>query len=287
MQSCVNLRTQTFVAVLACGLATAASASAVEPFTSASWSFFLRDAGTYVFRDTNDTYDRAAFYPEATAGQIHSGTDPFWFYRGYMVFDVPTIPGVHTAADFGLSPDEVGNDPFTVRLSDLSLRISNAVFTQSPIKDIPIRLRVSSLSAEGLMDATLDPEVAYQGLGAGALASTYTFPASALSEGLLTDVSVPFNDAFRGIINGWTGSPLVLSFTMPFLPDFPLDRGDGYEIVSLEGVVIEGTMNFYAVSDLSAIPEPSTYGMFAIVLLGAAGLYRRRRRPPESARRVA
>lgn len=232
-------------------------------------------SGTYLQRNTDHTYDRV---PGTYVGQTHNRTDPFWFYRAFMVFDLPKFESVVTNEDLGVPPDVFGGTLFNARFVEPALTVSRFMLFENPIKDVGITIRLSALPADALIQNTLDPQTAFQALTQGPVLAQHTFLASEMpSDNSLDIMAIPL-PALYSTLNQWQGGKLVLSVVMPFLVDYPLDRGDGFEFVHFDlytegrGMALTGDIEY---SLVAPVPEPATYGLVTACLLLGGVIVRR------------
>lgn len=236
-------------------------------------------SGTYVERNTDHTYGRES---GTYVGQIHNRTDPFWFYRAFMVFDVPKFESVVTNEDLGAAPDVFGGTLFNARFTGPALTVQQLLLFETPIKDVGITVRLSLLPADGLIDNTLNAEAVFPALSQGLVVGQHTFLATDMpSDNTLDYFSIPLPGLYS-TLNQWQGGKMVLSVEMPFLVDYPIDRGDGFEFVYFGpnqgpyNLWLSGNVEY---SLVAPVPEPASYGLITACLLIGGLLARRARRP--------
>jgi hypothetical protein len=186
------------------------------------------------------------------------------------------------AEDVGINPEEVGGQTvFTYQIESLQLVMGQLAFFESPGKDIPLQWRLSNAPAAALLDGSGDPQAMFEALISGPLIAEQTFPWADFTgpETTLFDVRVPLSDAFIDSLNDGNYGRLVFSFNMPFLPDEPVDRGDGHELARIPNSPFDVRLEAGVNLQITPVPEPGTYGAFgAVLIVGVIAWQRLRRR---------
>ena len=236
----------------------------------------------WVIHRSPSDYERQ---PDLTVGQQWTGdgmdhqVQYYDFHRAFLVFDVPRYKGVVTR-------DEIGIPDWAVRdVTLLRTKVTGAAITFQGVKeddvgeDInPIEVRWSPLSASALMDGTIDPEVAFNGLLSGPRVD-----ADLVGLGASTSpTQVSLNDSFTDFLNHTNGGSVVFSFAMPTF--------DKRATLDLKYLVpdISLYITFDGYAPFAPVPEPSMYACVGAAFCGILALRRavkfRRSRSPDFAR---
>ncbi len=259
------------------GLLVPVLASAQFPLYTAD-DFTLLGGGTYAYDSLSGEYSRPAQYE----GQIAFGRSFEETYVGFGVFD---IRDVILASDVGIDPAEVGGyDVFNYTLDAGALNIPEIQFSNPLFRDVPLQVRLSSAPVSALLDGTGDPEAMFEALIGGEILSDYLFELSALEDGNVAyGHFVSLGQKFTDLVNNGFRGPVVISFQVPYDPGFPTFSAEVGVIASNpDSIMISAGMELVPITP---IPEPATYGIGAIVMLGlvAACRSRRLRRAPLAA----
>ena len=134
------------------------------------------------------------------------------------------------------------------------------------------------VTAADLTGDTADLQSAFQKLGQGPIVTQNVILYSQADQNQgFPDYRISMDDAFLQFLNVQNGGQFVLSFVLPFIPE-TRDFGDTYHLISLQGALsLETQLSFYE-PNFSAVPEPSTYGIAATLLLLGLSASRRRLR---------
>ena len=262
-----------FCAVTLASLAVAPLTSAQMLFSSgySRWESSL--AGSYIhFADRSYGHDATV-----VAGQYQQYAEPFNFYRAFAVVNLPQFKGVVTPGQVGIPPNEL--DPsitqLRVNVTSATLNIPGITLRQTWYIDLPVDIRLTSLSSQQLFDQTIDPKTAFNALGNGTLLAHEIISPGPAQNG---DDGYSFNlsNAFTQYLNSSNGGQAVLSFTVPLIRDSKLDN--------IEQMFFDIPMSIVTWFDgytadtppFSAVPESSTYALLGAVLCAAVALWRRR-----------
>lgn len=258
------------VSILSFWTVPTASAQLLFGHGYSSWS--ATAAGSYVF-EADGSYDHLS---GVVAGQQQSLNQPFSFYRGYVVFDLPSFRGVVTPAQIGISPNDV-DPPVTqlkVKVTSAVLQIPNIGLHQSWFIDLPVDIRLSSVPVAPLLAGTIDPATAYQEIGSGTILAHETLSPS----GNPGDNGYAFelSPAFADLLNKTDVGSVVLSFRMPFIHD---SRRDNVELLGFDPAMTLVTWfdGYDAATVFTPVPEPSTYVLGGAFICAATAAWRRLR----------
>ena len=222
----------------------------------------------WVVHRTPSDYERQ---PDLTVGQLWTGdgmnhqVQYYDFHRAFLVFDVPRFKGVVTRDEIGI-PDWAVPDVTLLRT-----KVTGAAITFQGVKeddlgsDInPIEVRWSPLSASALINDTIDPEVAFNGLLSGPRVDADLSGLGAST----SPTGVSLNDSFTNFLNHTDGGSVVFSFVMPSF--------DERETLDLKYLIpdISLSITFDGYAPFAPVPEPSTYACFGAVFCGILALRR-------------
>lgn len=262
-------------------LAATPAASAVEPLFGAGYSDWSPVAqGTYThyapiwWNAEHATFERSA---DLTVGQIWAFDDEYDVMRAFVVFELPSFKGVVTRDQVGIPPHEVPEiTTLRVTVTGGILSLAGASFLPSwwaTEANQPLDVRLAALPAAAMIDGTIDPETAFNGLGQGYLINGNNGNLSADPQ------DIYLNQAFANLMNNRDAGPLLLSLTLPFVP--PSEASQYYEVASLQPEV-SLRVTFDGYPPFPAVPEPSTYALAGAALCLGIVLVRRRRSKPVS-----
>ncbi|HEY4247158.1 MAG TPA: hypothetical protein VGM64_09895 [Lacunisphaera sp.] len=185
-------------------------------------------------------------------------------YRAFLVFDVPRYKGVVTRDEIGI-PDWAVPDVTLLRTKVFGADLHfNVAEDQLGDDLLPIEVRWSSLPSSSLVNGTINPETAFNGLLTGPRVE------SDLDGFQLGDspANIPLDDAFTKFLNQTGGGPVVFSFTMPFV-----DHRGTFDLKSLlPDISLDIHYDGYA--PLAPAPESSTYACTGAALCASLALRR-------------
>ena len=156
--------------------------------------------------------------PDLTVGQLWIGdgmnhtVQYYDFHRAFLVFDVPRYKGVVTRDEIGI-PDWAVPDVTLLRTNVIGAELRFQAVKEDDLgADIsPIEIRWSPLPASALINNTIDPEAAFNGLLSGPRVEADL--SGLYSSNSPTGVSL--NDSFTDFLNHTDGGSVVFSFVMP------------------------------------------------------------------------
>lgn len=265
----------TLVVRFAVGLAGALPAFFLVPTSRAEVPIFYSGytqlapvaGGSYVHRTSSD-FERQ---PDLTVGQLWTGdgmnhtVQYYDFHRAFLVFDVPRYKGVVTREEVGI-PDWAVPDVTLLRTKVIGAALTFGAVKEDDLgEDInPIEVRWSPLSASALINNTIDPEVAFNGLVTGPRVDAGLSGLSASNSA--TEVSL--NDGFTDFLDHTDGGSVVFSFAMP-----AFDKRATLDLKYLmPDVSLYITYDGYA--PFAAVPEPSMYACVGAAFCGILALRR-------------